>query len=192
MKNMCRLMVLLAGAWTLGGCGLKKPPNPSPKQTAEEKAAEAVEKAKKDKEAEIAKEHLRTAPKKDEFQLTLVADDPAVAQIDSIQVDVISTEAGEAARLMAEGPVKYRDSRKTGVDTLSHTFKKGGRFSVKVPSIPAMDKIVLWAELAAPAQGSDTRMLVIPLVLDKSDTTKVPVANPISVRLTANGWVRTS
>ncbi|MBN8459280.1 MAG: hypothetical protein J0M04_15730 [Verrucomicrobia bacterium] len=135
---------------------------------------------------------LNRTVKKEEFSLTLVADDASVAQIESINIDVISTDAGNAARLKADGPVKYRESRITGAAARSHTFKKGGRFEVKVPSIPAADNIVLWAELAAPAQGSDSRMLVIPLVLDKSDPAKGPVANPITVKLTANGWVRES
>jgi len=130
--------------------------------------------------------------KKEEFLLTLLAEDPSVAQIDSINIDVISTDANNAARLKGDGPVKYRDSRITGAAARSHTFKKGGRFVVKVPSIAAADTIVLWAELAAPAQGSDSRMLVIPLTLDKSDPGKGPVANPITVKLTANGWVRES
>ena len=137
---------------------------------------------------------LNRSVKQEEFMLTLVADDPAITQIDSINIDVISTDSKNAARLSSEGPVKYRDSRITTNAARSHTFRKGlGRsFPVMVPTITPADSIVLWAELAAPSKGSDTRMLVIPLELDKSDPAKGPVAKPITVKLTANGWVRES
>lgn len=132
--------------------------------------------------------------KREEFSLTLSSDDPAITQIDSINIDVISTDAKNAARLYGEGPVKYRDSRITTGAARSHTFRKGGSytFPVKVPTITPADSIVLWAELAAPSKGTDTRILIIPLDLDKSDPAKGPVAKPISVKLTANGWVRES
>lgn len=189
MKNMCQLMLLLASGWMLSGCGLfgKKEKSPfDPEKIAAQTAQEKIDKERKE---EIAREHNRP-PKKEEFLLTLVADDPSVAQLDSVEVDVISVAAEELAQLLAQGPVGYRDSRKTGAVVKSHTFKKGGRFEVRVPSIPATDTVVLWAELAAPAKGSDTRMLQVPLKLDKSDPTKVPVANPITVNLTASGWQR--
>lgn len=197
MKNTCRLLLLLAGGWVLGACGNKAAPQgPAlPPQTPQGKfdpgpGGTPADLAKAQQEA-MALAANRSV-KKEEFLLTLVADDPSVAQIDSINVDVISADNRNAERLKADGPVKYRDSRITGASARTHTFKKGGRFEVKVPSIPAADTVVLWAELAAPAQGSDSRMLVIPLVLDKSDPAKGPVANPITVKLTANGWVRES
>jgi len=137
---------------------------------------------------------LNRTVKQEEFMLTLSADDPAITGIDSINIDVISTDSKNAARLAADGPVKYRDSRITTNAARSHTFMKGTTYSfpVMVPTITPADSIVLWAELVAPAKGSDTRMLVLPLELDKSDPAKGGVAKPITVKLTANGWVRES
>lgn len=197
MRNTCRLLVLVMGAWGLSSCGGGKAPAPGPVLPVQSPPDNLdpgkggtptdIEAARK----KAAEEAMARSVAKEEFQLTLVADDPAVKQIDSIHIDVISADAREAARLLSEGPVKYRNSRKTGDDTRSHTFKNGGRFEVKVPTIVPTDTIVLWAELAAPAEGvSDTRMLVIPLALDKSDPSKGPQANPIMVKLTANGWMR--
>lgn len=200
MKNTYRSVLLVAAGCLMCACaGGKKdapPPGPAlPPQTPQGKfdpgpngTPADVQKAQQEAMAMA----MGRAPKKEEFQLTLVASDPSVAQIESINIDVISTDAGNAARLKGDGPVKYRDSRITGVAARSHTFKKGGSLTVAVPTIPASDTVVLWAELAAPAQGSDTRMLVIPLTLDKSDPAKGPVAHPITVKLTANGWVRES
>lgn len=193
MQNTSRFLLLLACGWSLGACfGGKEdgPPPPDGRDMAAEKAKAQEEKEKEDADKKLKEEQARTAPKKEEFLLTLVADDPAVAQIDAINIDVISATAGEAARLEAMGPVKYRDSRQSGGNTRSHVFRKGGRFEVKVPTIPATDTVLLWAELAAPASGNDSRMLVVPLALDKSDPSKPPVANPITVKLTPNGWVR--
>ena len=135
---------------------------------------------------------INRSVKQEEFVLTLIADDPAILHIDSINIDVISTDAKNAARLAGEGPVKYRDSRIKTNAARSHMFAKGGAyfFPLKVPTITPSDSVVLWAELAAPSKGSDTRMLVIPLELDKSDPAKGPVAKPITVKLTVNGWVR--
>ena len=176
------MLLLLAGGWILASCsgGAKNPP---PGGTPAEQAAA------KQKAMEMA---LNRTLKPEEFVLRLVADDPAVTQIASVNIDVISTDAKNAARLAGDGPVKYRDSRIRTNAARSHTFRNGGRFEVKVPSITPADSIVLWAELAAPARGGDTRMLVIPLELDKSDPVKGPVAKPITVKLTANGWVRES
>ena len=140
---------------------------------------------------EAAANAMKRGIKQEEFLLTLVAD-PSVEQLDAINIDVISATAAEVAKLEQMGPVKYRDSRHAGANTRTHVFNKGGMFEVKVPTIPATDTILLWAELEAPANGNDSRMLMVPLVLDKSDPAKGPLANPITVKLTANGWVRES
>ena len=163
MKNSCKMLVVLAGGWILASCA-----GGNKAAAADPGAGAAAEMAKAQQQA-LA---LNRSIKQDEFLLTLVADDPSITQIATVNIDVISTDAKNAAR--------------------SHTFRKGGTFVVKVPSITPADSLVLWAELAAPGKGGDTRMLVIPLELDKSDPVKGPVAKPITVKLTANGWVRAS
>lgn len=182
MKSSCKMLVLLAGGWILAACAGGN------KKSEAAAAAAAADMAKAQQQAL----EMNRMIKQDEFVLTLVADDPAVAQIATVNIDVISTDARNAARLAADGPVKYRDSRIRTNAARTHTFRKGGSYVVKVPSITPADSIVLWAELPAPGKGGDTRMLVIPLELDKSDPVKGPVAKPITVKLTANGWVRGS
>lgn len=198
MKDSYQVLFSLFGALIFTACagGKKDAPLPGPTlapQTPQGKfdagpTGVPADLAKAQQDAMAAALNRTIKPK--EFSLTLAADDPSVTQIDSINIDVISTDSKNAARLVGEGPVKYRDSRITTHAALSHTFRKGGSFSVMVPTITPADSIVLWAELIAPSKGSDTRMLVIPLELDKSDPAKGPKANPISVKLTANGWVR--
>jgi len=183
MKTSRKMLVLLAGGWILASCaGGNKAAARDPGDAGAADLAKAQQQA-------LA---LNRSIKQEEFLLTLVADDPAITQIATVNIDVISTDAKNAARLAGEGPVKYRDSRIKTNAARSHTFRKGGTFVVKVPSITPADSLVLWAELAAPGKGGDTRMLVIPLELDKSDPVKGPVAKPITVKLTANGWVRAS
>lgn len=183
MKNLCKMLGLLAGGWVLASCA-----GGNKAATGDPGAGAAVEMAKAQQQA-LA---LNRSIKQEEFLLTMVADDPAITQIATVNIDVISTDAKNAARLAGEGPVKYRDSRIKTNAARSHTFRQGGTFVVRVPSITPADSLVLWAELAAPGKGGDTRMLVIPLELDKSDPVKGPVAKPITVKLTANGWVRES
>jgi hypothetical protein len=199
MTTTPKYLLLLACGWSLGACaGAKKDPPPaSPPVPPNGKfdpmtgapgaptPAELEEKKKQEMAASINR-----GIKKEEFALTLIADDPSVAQIESINIDVISATSVEISKLESVGPVKYRDSRQTGANTRSHVFRKGGRLVVNVPTIPAADTVLLWAELAAPASGNDSRMLVVPLALDKSDPAKGAVANPITVKLTASGWVR--
>jgi len=186
MNTTCKLL-LLAGGWALASCG--GGPNPPPRRLGPSDPGAGGTPADQAAAQQLA---LNRTLKQGEFVLTLVADDPAVTQIASVNVDVISTDAKNAARLAGDGPVKYRDSRIRTNAARSHAFRNGGRFEVRVPSITPADSLVLWAELAAPARGGDTRMLVIPLELDKSDPVKGPVAKPITVKLTANGWVRES
>jgi hypothetical protein len=194
MKITWKVVGLLVVGWALAACaGAKKPPAADLSPQTPPKLPPGVEGGPTD----VNKEQLATQKiaierklaKKDEFSLTLIAD-ASVAQIDAIQVDVISTDAKNATRLVADGPVKYRDSRITTGAVKNHTFRKGGTVEIKVPSITPADSIVLWAELAAPAKGSDARMLEFPLTLDNSDPVKGAVANPITFKLTANGWQR--
>jgi len=194
MKITWKIFVLLAAGWSLVACaGGKKdavptslsPQTPPAGLSAGPGGAMDLATAQR-----LAREAAEKRPvRKDEFAVTLVADS-SVAQIDAINVDVISADAKNAARLVSEGPVKYRDSRISGGTVKSHTFHKGGTVTIQVPSITPADSIVLWAEIAAPAKGSDTRMLELPLQLDRDPKTPDPVANPITVKLTANGWQR--
>lgn len=198
MKISCKLLVLLAGGWILASCAGGKKDAPQPNAALPpQKPQGPFDPGPGGTPADLAKAQqeamamaMNRSVKQEEFLLKLVADDASITQIDSVNIDVISTDAKNAARLVGDGPVKYRDSRIKTNAARSHTFKRGGSFEVKVPSITPADSLVLWAELAAPAKGGDTRMLVIPLELDKSDPAKGPVAKPITVKLTANGWVR--
>ncbi|MCX6874557.1 MAG: hypothetical protein NTW21_12240 [Verrucomicrobia bacterium] len=182
MRTTGKILGLLVAGWVLAAC--------APKPTVRSDPGSGGGTTDVNKELKDAQElALKRTVKKEEFSLTLIADS-SVAQIDSIHVDAISTDANHAARLVADGPVKYRDSRITGATVKSHTFRKGGQVEIKVPSIAPADCVVLWAELAAPGKGSDTRMLELPLTLDRSDPTKGALANPITVKLTATGWQR--
>ncbi len=200
MKNTnCFLLSLACGLGMVACVGGKKgaPPQGAslPPQTPNGKfdpgpAGTPADHEKAQREA--AAKAMERGVKPGEFQLKLMAD-PSVGQIQTINIDVISATGAEAARLEKMGPATYRDSRQPGSNTLRHVFTKDETsVTVQVPSIPAADSILLWAELAAPTAGADSRMLVIPLTLDKSDPAKGPVAAPITVKLTANGWVRES
>ena len=205
MRNTRRFLLLLICGWSLGACaGGKKDSQAQPKNQPDPAVAGATPGAAPgEAEAEKKKQELAAAIdrgiKQKEFLLKLVVDDSALARIDAVTFDVISATTAEAAKLEQMGSAKYRDSRKKdrGPDesdgnTLTRVFKKGGKFEINVPTIPATDTILLWAELDAPTSGNDSRMLMVPLVLDKSDPAKGPLANPITVKLTANGWVRES
>ena len=166
MKRTRKIVGLLVVGWALAACAAKPKPVPGPVPPPPE----------------------NRLVRREEFSLVLEAD-ASVAQIESISVDVISMDAKNAARVVADGPVKYRDSRTQGGAVKNHVFRNGGAVEIKVPSIAPVDSIVLWAELAAPSKGSDTRMLEVPLTLDRKPSGEL-VANPMKVRLTANGWVR--
>jgi hypothetical protein len=126
-----------------------------------------------------------------EFSLTLVADDDIKGLV-SIPAHVISTDPGTAAQLAGEGKgPKYWQSPARGAHVRTLVFgQKGiGQTTIQVPSLPAKEAIVLAVDLAAPAGGNDFRIIQIPLELDYTDPTK-PLARPIQVRLTRNGWQR--
>ncbi|MEI6605825.1 MAG: hypothetical protein WCP35_10980 [Verrucomicrobiota bacterium] len=169
MKRTRKIVGLFVVGWALAACAAKPKPTPPPGP------------------GPVAPPENRLV-RREEFSLILEADS-SVAQIESINVDVISMDAKNAARVVTDGPVKYRDSRSLGGAVKNHVFRNGGSVEMKVPSIAPVDSIVLWAELAAPSKGSDTRMLELPLTLDRKPTGEL-VANPMKVRLTANGWVR--
>lgn len=127
-----------------------------------------------------------------EFLVTIIADDE-IKQTVSVPVHVISTDAGTADQLVGDGAPKYWGSPFKGANVRRLPFGQNGSNSATVaaPSVPAMDTLVLVADLAAPAGGNDFRILKIPLKLDYSNPI-APVANPIRVRLTGNGWQRES
>lgn len=126
-----------------------------------------------------------------EFSLTLVADDDIKGLV-SIPAHVISTDSDTAAQLAGEGKgPKYWQSPARGAHVRQMVFGQQGtsQTTLAVPSIPAKDAIVLAVDLAAPVGGNDFRIIKIPLELDYTDPTK-PLARPIRVRLTRNGWQR--
>ena len=128
-----------------------------------------------------------------EFSVVLVADD-AIKNLISVPVHVISTTAETADQLAGEGKApKYWQSPFKGSNVRALTFGQKGSNSVSVtaPSVAAMDTLLLVVDLAAPAGGNDLRILKIPLKLDYTNPL-APVANPIRVRLTRNGWQRES
>ena len=197
MKTSNRLALVFVCGWAVAGCGGgDKSPPPASLPAAPQGALDpsggggmSPEQVAEKQKQEMAAQ-MNRGVKLGEFQLTLVVDDSAVAQLNAIQVDVISATAQEATRLEGLGPVKYRESRMRGANVRSQQLQRRGRQVVNVPTIPAADTVVLWAEMPPPSAGQDSRMLVVPLALDKSDPAAGPVAHPIGVRLTANGWVR--
>jgi len=125
-----------------------------------------------------------------EFQLTLLADGQ-IQQLVSVPVHVISADEDTASRLSALKAVDYWQSPYSGPVVISENFGQRGtsQRTVRVPSLPAKDFIVLAADLAAPPGGRDDRIIRVPLKLDYADPAN-PVARPIRVRLTPSGWQR--
>jgi hypothetical protein len=128
-----------------------------------------------------------------EFSITLIADDD-ITSLSSVPAHVISTTAETADQLAGEGKApKYWQSPFKGNNVQALTFgrKSTGMTAVSAPTVATMDTLVLVVDLAAPDGGNDMRIIKIPLKLDFSNPA-VPVANPIRVRLTRNGWQRES
>lgn len=200
MKHQIQLWLAIACGWCLASCAEKGgEPQPSGGKLPAQTPQGYFDPGPGGTPAEHEKARLEAAAKAnqrgvklEEFTLVLLMDAGAAAGADAVNIDVISATAAEAARLERIGPVKYRDARQKGPNTRSLTFRQGGRHEVAVPTIPAADTVLLWAELPAPQGGGDTRLLAVPLALDRSDPDKGPQAHPITVRLTANGWLRES
>ncbi len=130
------------------------------------------------------------AVKAGEFAISITADND-VRNLVSVPVHLVSTTSQNAKQLVAGGAPKYWQSpfRGANVKTVQFGQRGGGTTAVRVPSVPRMDSVVLVADLAAPADGNDFRIMEIPLQLDHSDP-GAPIAHPIAVRLTRNGWQR--
>lgn len=126
----------------------------------------------------------------DEFSISITVEND-VRNLVSVPVHVVSTNSQNAKQLVAGGSPKYWQSpfRGSNVRNLQFGQKGSPGATVRAPSVPRMDAVVLVADLAAPTSGNDFRILEIPLELDYSDPA-APVAHPISVRLTRNGWQR--
>jgi hypothetical protein len=179
---------LLSACGGGGGASQKLPPNlaplPPPPAAGLDPAGAAA--------AAAAAAPLRTV-KVGEFSITLVADDD-IKNLPAVPVHVISTTAETADQLAGEGKAsKYWQSPFKGSNVQALTFgrKGSGSAAVTAPTVPSMDTVVLVVDLAAPAGGNDLRIVKIPLKLDFSNPL-APLANPIRVRLTRNGWQRES
>lgn len=133
-----------------------------------------------------------------DFDLTLEVDS-SVEDLESIDVDIISTTEEGAKDLLAPDPDpavhvaaadRYYYSRETGKKTQTHIFKSGHpAFNGTVPSVDSADTLVLWAELAKPVEGIDRRMRSIPLKLNITDPAKPKPKRPkIHVKLNNKGW----
>lgn len=123
-----------------------------------------------------------------EKEFALIIDASAMSGVKQLSVDVVSTDAQNAASMVAGGFSKYRENRGSGASTLKHVFSNGGTVTLQVPTIAPSDCVVLWVDLPKPS-GGDSRMMQIPLQLDRS-TPGNPQAKPIRVSLTPKGWSR--
>lgn len=137
-------------------------------------------------EEEARKLADRRSVKEGEFEL--IIDASAMASVNQLNVDVVSTDAQNANAIIAGGFSKYRDNRSSGSSTKKHVFRNGGQTVIKVPSIVPSDTLVLWVDLPKPSAG-DNRMMRIPLELDKTVPGN-PQAKPIRVSITQKGWSR--
>lgn len=119
-----------------------------------------------------------------EFSLTI--DASALSGVKQLNVDILSTNATNAAAIVAGGFIKYRGNRGSGASTLKHVFTNGGSVTLQVPTLVPSDSLVLWVDLPQPSEG-DNRLIQIPLQLDRQVPGN-PQAKPITVTLTPKGW----
>jgi hypothetical protein len=127
--------------------------------------------------------------KQGEFSLTLVANED-IRNIVEAPVHVISADKETSERLMKLTPAEYWKAPYQGrpVIAISFGMHASKEKTIRVPTIEANDYIILAVDLASP-EGRDDRILRIPLKLDETDPSN-PVARPLRVNLTRNGWQR--
>jgi hypothetical protein len=123
-----------------------------------------------------------------EKEFSLIIDASAMSGVKQLNVDIVSTDAQNAVKIVDGGFSKYRDNRGSGASTIKHVFSNGGTVTLQVPTLVPSDSIVLWVDLPKPSEG-DNRIMQIPLQLDRS-TPGNPQAKPIRVTLTQKGWSR--
>ncbi|MDB6079292.1 MAG: hypothetical protein JWO82_3039 [Akkermansiaceae bacterium] len=122
-----------------------------------------------------------------EFSLTIYPDAEA-ASANAIPVHVLSMKADQVGQYKVMGADNYWKSPGGGAEQrVFGASGSKGPTTMKVPSRDGQDTILIIAKLPNTGGGGDARMMEIPLKRQPGIDPKMPVANPISVRLGRQG-----
>lgn len=191
-KSTYRFVSLVVFSSLLSCAGGKKDPEPAqPTSLPSQAVAEGMDAPTLAADLARAEEEARKLADSrtiKEKEFSLIIDASAMSGVKQLNVDIVSTDAQNAGKIVDGGFSKYRDNRGSGASTIKHVFNNGGTVTLQVPTLVPSDSIVLWVDLPKPSEG-DNRMMQVPLQLDRS-TPGNPQAKPIRVTLTPKGWSR--
>jgi hypothetical protein len=126
---------------------------------------------------------LNAPIKAGEFSLTIYPDSDA-ASANAIPVHVLSMKADQVSQYKVMGADNYWKSPSGGAE--QRVFGQSGTKSastMKVPAREGQETVLIIAKLPNSGGGGDARMMEIHLKRQPGIDPKMPVANPISVRL---------